>query len=136
MVFSTGNGSGEFFNTFRTVLDEHRVSQGGCFTVACSIRQSGGNAYSQFFQLRIYGYSPNPFWFTEEDLQEYLALPERKNEISNDNLFLLGENNILKVLEDTGFGEVLFDFNRERNNRLIIVCRTTISYRETIHIAN
>lgn len=136
MVSFISKGSGEFFETFRIVLEQHRVSQGGCFTVACSIKQSGGNAYSQFFQLRINGYSPNPFCFTQEQLKKYLSQPQRINRISNNKLFLFGEEKILNVLENTGFGEVTFLLNRERNNRLIVVCKSTISYRERFDFTN
>ena len=137
MVSFISKGSGEFFETFRTVLEQHRASQEGQFTVACSTKkQSGGNRYSKFFQIRINGYSPNSFCFTWEQLEKYLSQPKRMNKISNNKLFLFGEEKILNVLENTGFGEVAFVFNRERNNRLIVVCKTTISYRTTIALVN
>lgn len=120
-----------FFNSLKRLLENHRALQDGQFTIACSTKKIEG---LQWFILRIYGYRPSPFFFSSENLTQYLSSqPEISKE---DELFFLAQEKILSILTGSGFGQVDFLFDRGRNNKLIFVCKTTISIRKIFCIAD
>jgi hypothetical protein len=128
MVFFASDGSvGCFFDTFDDVLYKYTDSRNGEFTIKCSTKNDNN---SRLYNLEINGFRPHPFCFSSEQLESYLSLRERKNRASYDQVVSFSEDRIVDILGKTGYGKVNFAFNRGKNNQLILLCRSTISYRE------
>ena len=130
MVSSTSKGSREFFETFRNVLEQHRASREGQFTVVCLTQQNGG---SRFFKLRINGFRADPFCFSPRQLDSYLSL--RQIDTETNKLFFFGEDQVINILKNSGFGKVEFVFSKERQNKLAVLCYTTVSHRTIFSIS-
>ncbi len=131
MVSASDGSARSFFDLLMSRLEEYTESRNGQFTISCSTKRDGG---SEFYNLEFDGYCADPFCFSPEHLESYLSWRERNNRIRNNIVFSFSEDKIVNILRETGYGGVNFAFDRGRNNQLILLCQSTISYRMILNL--
>lgn len=120
-----------FFNYGKAAIHRYQAVREGKLTVDCQKRSNDGS--KKGFKVIAHGFPDNPFCFTPADLNTYRSrqqLQMARNGI--DEPFCYFEENVLEVLDRTGYGQVSLNFERDGKGNTAIICLVTFSHRYII----
>ncbi len=119
------------FVVVKTVVRKYHHAREGKLLVDCKKRANDGG--EQEFRIVLPGSLQNPFCLTPAHLDSYLTQPRSLHSLDGiDEACRVLEKGVIEILQDTGHGGVLLEFEKDKRNRIVVTCSVTISYRHVI----
>jgi hypothetical protein len=127
------------FSIGQNSIDKYTLVREGKLSLDCERYQN--HQGESGFKLFLHGSPDSPFYLTTADLDRYLSQRQIQpsngitqvliDDAVNDPFFFL-EACLLEILQGTGYGSIVLEFEKQKRQQTAFVCSVTVSYRRVI----